>query len=141
MPKVYYTCTHAREFNVTFAGLFISRPSISLFASLLVLGNESGSVALSRRKREEAEIEGQRVEAVAAPIHVEELRGQTVAVDAYSWIHKGAFFYSTQLCKGLPTSKYQCFPFRLQQSLLFSQFFFYVGRKIVLFCFLLRFCF
>ncbi|KAG1347513.1 putative Exonuclease 1 [Cocos nucifera] len=41
-----------------------------------------------------------------APINVEELRGQTVAVDTYSWLHKGALSCSVQLCKGLPTSKH-----------------------------------
>ncbi|CAL9201774.1 unnamed protein product [Musa hybrid cultivar] len=46
------------------------------------------------------------LKSIMAPIHVEELRGQTVAVDAYSWLHKGAFSCATQLCKGLPTSKY-----------------------------------
>ncbi|KAJ8465064.1 hypothetical protein OPV22_027616 [Ensete ventricosum] len=46
------------------------------------------------------------LKSIMAPIHVEELRGQTVAVDAYSWLHKGAFSCATQLCKGLPTSKH-----------------------------------
>ncbi|XP_042472883.1 exonuclease 1-like isoform X1 [Zingiber officinale] len=46
------------------------------------------------------------LKSIMAPIHVEELRGQAVAVDAYSWLHKGAFCCATQLCKGLPTSKH-----------------------------------
>ncbi|KAK8963965.1 Exonuclease 1 [Platanthera guangdongensis] len=40
------------------------------------------------------------------PIHAQDLRGKTVAVDTYSWLHKGAIYCSTQLCKGLSTSKY-----------------------------------
>ncbi|WOL19658.1 hypothetical protein Cni_G28460 [Canna indica] len=46
------------------------------------------------------------LKSIMVPIHVEELRGQTVAVDAYSWLHKGAFSCATQLCKGLPTSRH-----------------------------------
>ncbi|WCJ27305.1 Exonuclease 1 [Euphorbia peplus] len=40
------------------------------------------------------------------PIHVKELEGCSVAVDTYSWLHKGALSCSTQLCKGLPTSRH-----------------------------------
>ncbi|KAJ6979380.1 hypothetical protein NC653_027513 [Populus alba x Populus x berolinensis] len=39
------------------------------------------------------------------PIHIKELEGCSVAVDTYSWLHKGALSCSTQLCKGLPTSR------------------------------------
>jgi XPG N-terminal domain len=38
-------------------------------------------------------------------INVEDLKGQTVAVDTYSWLHKGALSCSVQLCKGLPTTR------------------------------------
>ncbi|KAJ4849968.1 hypothetical protein Tsubulata_004862 [Turnera subulata] len=40
------------------------------------------------------------------PIHIKELQGCSVAVDTYSWLHKGALSCSTQLCKGLPTSRH-----------------------------------
>jgi exonuclease-1 len=40
-----------------------------------------------------------------APIKVEELRGQTVAVDTYSWLHKGALSCGDRLCKGIPTTR------------------------------------
>ncbi|XP_039117634.1 exonuclease 1-like [Dioscorea cayenensis subsp. rotundata] len=43
---------------------------------------------------------------VMAPITIEELRDQTVAIDVYSWLHKGAFSCSIELCKGLPTSRH-----------------------------------
>ncbi|XP_072951947.1 exonuclease 1 isoform X1 [Typha angustifolia] len=46
------------------------------------------------------------LKSIMAPIHVEELKGQTVAVDTYSWLHKGALSCSAHLCKGLPTSKH-----------------------------------
>ncbi|PKA60995.1 Exonuclease 1 [Apostasia shenzhenica] len=40
------------------------------------------------------------------PIHAQDLRGQTVAVDTYSWLHKGAISCSLHLCKGLPTTRH-----------------------------------
>ncbi|GJN17502.1 hypothetical protein PR202_gb04575 [Eleusine coracana subsp. coracana] len=40
------------------------------------------------------------------PIRVEELRGQTVAVDTYSWLHKGALSCSDSLCKGIRTTRH-----------------------------------
>ncbi|XP_020681414.1 exonuclease 1 [Dendrobium catenatum] len=43
---------------------------------------------------------------IMQPIHVQDLRGQTVAVDTYSWLHKGAIYCSLQLCKGIPTTKH-----------------------------------
>ncbi|KAH7690320.1 XPG/Rad2 endonuclease protein [Dioscorea alata] len=46
------------------------------------------------------------LKSIMAPISVEELRGQTIAVDTYSWLHKGALSCSMHLCKGLPTSKH-----------------------------------
>ncbi|XP_039130239.1 exonuclease 1-like [Dioscorea cayenensis subsp. rotundata] len=46
------------------------------------------------------------LKSIMVPIAIEELRGQTVAVDTYSWLHKGALSCSMQLCKGLPTSKH-----------------------------------
>ncbi|KAL3519455.1 hypothetical protein ACH5RR_017604 [Cinchona calisaya] len=40
------------------------------------------------------------------PIHIKDLKGCCVAVDTYSWLHKGALSCSKELCKGLPTSKH-----------------------------------
>ncbi|CAN1283372.1 Exonuclease 1 [Linum perenne] len=40
------------------------------------------------------------------PIHIKDLQGCSVAIDTYSWLHKGALSCSTQLCKGLPTSSH-----------------------------------
>ena len=38
--------------------------------------------------------------------HLEDYRGQTVAVDASSWLHKGAYGCAYQLCNNKPTTKY-----------------------------------
>lgn len=38
--------------------------------------------------------------------HLSELAGQTVAVDAYVWLHKGIFTCATELATGKPTSRY-----------------------------------
>ncbi|KAJ6825795.1 putative exonuclease 1 isoform X1 [Iris pallida] len=46
------------------------------------------------------------LKSIMVPIGMEELRGSTVAVDTYSWLHKGAFSCSTHLCKSIPTSKH-----------------------------------
>ncbi|KAH7690050.1 XPG/Rad2 endonuclease protein [Dioscorea alata] len=46
------------------------------------------------------------LKSIMAPIFVKELREQTIVVDTYSWLHKGAFSCSMHLCKGLPTSKH-----------------------------------
>nr|CAD1828013.1 unnamed protein product [Ananas comosus var. bracteatus] len=43
---------------------------------------------------------------IMAPIHVKEMRGQSVAVDTYSWLHKGALSCASNLCKSLPTSRH-----------------------------------
>ncbi|KAK1300906.1 Exonuclease 1 [Acorus calamus] len=40
------------------------------------------------------------------PIGMEELKGQRVAVDTYSWLHKGVLSCSLQLCKAIPTSRH-----------------------------------
>ncbi|CAI0452056.1 unnamed protein product [Linum tenue] len=40
------------------------------------------------------------------PIHIKDLQGCCVAVDTYSWLHKGALSCSTDLCKGRPTSRH-----------------------------------
>ncbi|CAA7388537.1 unnamed protein product [Spirodela intermedia] len=46
------------------------------------------------------------LKSIMVPMHVKDLAGQSVAVDTYSWLHKGAFSCSREICKGLPTSRY-----------------------------------
>ncbi|CAO2823458.1 unnamed protein product [Amaranthus hypochondriacus] len=46
------------------------------------------------------------LKSIMSPLHIKELEGCCVAVDTYSWLHKGALSCSTQLCKGLPTSRH-----------------------------------
>ncbi|KAG8078130.1 hypothetical protein GUJ93_ZPchr0007g3978 [Zizania palustris] len=46
------------------------------------------------------------LKSIMAPIGVDVMRGQTVAVDTYSWLHKGALSCSDHLCKGIPTSRH-----------------------------------
>ena len=43
---------------------------------------------------------------VMDPVSAEDLRGQTAAIDAFSWLHKGVYACSAQLCLGEPTTKY-----------------------------------
>ncbi|KAK1368860.1 Exonuclease 1 [Heracleum sosnowskyi] len=40
------------------------------------------------------------------PIHIKDLKGCSVAVDTYSWLHKGALSCSKDLCLGQPTTKH-----------------------------------
>ncbi|KAM3606127.1 uncharacterized protein V6R79_011156 [Siganus canaliculatus] len=42
----------------------------------------------------------------AEPISVRKYKGQTVAVDTYCWLHKGAFSCAEKLAKGEPTDQY-----------------------------------
>ncbi|XVE88292.1 hypothetical protein DITRI_Ditri19aG0058100 [Diplodiscus trichospermus] len=46
------------------------------------------------------------LKSIMVPIHIKDLEGCSVAVDTYSWLHKGALSCSTELCKGLPTSRH-----------------------------------
>ncbi|KAJ7968819.1 Exonuclease 1 [Quillaja saponaria] len=46
------------------------------------------------------------LKSIMVPIHIKELEGCYVAVDTYSWLHKGALSCSRELCKGLPTSRH-----------------------------------
>ncbi|VVA92974.1 unnamed protein product [Arabis nemorensis] len=46
------------------------------------------------------------LKSIMAPIHIKDLEGCIVAVDTYSWLHKGALSCSRELCKGLPTSRH-----------------------------------
>ena len=45
------------------------------------------------------------LKSVMNPIHVKELAGDNVAVDTSSWLHKGAFSCSRELCHGLSTQR------------------------------------
>ncbi|MEQ2197569.1 hypothetical protein XENOCAPTIV_000423 [Xenoophorus captivus] len=42
----------------------------------------------------------------AEPTNVKKYKGQTVAVDTYCWLHKGAFSCAEKLAKGEPTDQY-----------------------------------
>ncbi|XP_042358282.1 exonuclease 1 [Plectropomus leopardus] len=42
----------------------------------------------------------------AEPVSVKKYKGQTVAVDTYCWLHKGAFSCAEKLAKGEPTDQY-----------------------------------
>ncbi|KAK1323916.1 Exonuclease 1 [Acorus calamus] len=46
------------------------------------------------------------LKSIMRPIGMEELKGQRVAVDTYSWLHKGVLSCSLQLCKAIPTSRH-----------------------------------
>ena len=45
------------------------------------------------------------LKSIMVPFHIKDLEGCSVAIDTYSWLHKGALSCSTELCKGLPTSR------------------------------------
>ncbi|GAU18778.1 hypothetical protein TSUD_80670 [Trifolium subterraneum] len=46
------------------------------------------------------------LKSIMVPIHIKDLHGCSVAIDTYSWLHKGALSCSTDLCKGIPTSRH-----------------------------------
>ncbi|XP_038688466.1 exonuclease 1-like isoform X1 [Tripterygium wilfordii] len=46
------------------------------------------------------------LKSIMVPFHIKDLEGCSVAVDTYSWLHKGALSCSRELCKGLPTSRH-----------------------------------
>eukprot|EP00062_Callorhinchus_milii_P013296 gi/632961244/ref/XP_007896648.1/ PREDICTED: exonuclease 1 [Callorhinchus milii] len=46
------------------------------------------------------------VKEASEPIHIKKYRGQTVAVDMYCWLHKGAFACADKLAKGEKTEQY-----------------------------------
>ncbi|TKY60094.1 Exonuclease 1 [Spatholobus suberectus] len=46
------------------------------------------------------------LKSIMVPIHIKDLKGCSVAVDTYSWLHKGALSCSTELCKGIPTTRH-----------------------------------
>jgi 5'-3' exonuclease len=51
-------------------------------------------------------------------VHLSELKGLTVGVDAYCWLHRGAFACSTELCQGVETDKHVRFCMRRLELLL-----------------------
>lgn len=46
------------------------------------------------------------LKSIMLPINIKDLNGCSVAVDTYSWLHKGALSCSKELCKGIPTTKH-----------------------------------
>ncbi|KAL8492006.1 hypothetical protein ACS0TY_018242 [Phlomoides rotata] len=48
------------------------------------------------------------LKSIMKPIHIKELEGRIIAIDSYSWLHKGDLSCSTELYKGQPTSKNTC---------------------------------
>ncbi|KAL6197338.1 hypothetical protein ACLB2K_032947 [Fragaria x ananassa] len=46
------------------------------------------------------------LKSIMEPIHIKDLKGCSVAIDTYSWLHKGALSCSRELCKGIPTSRH-----------------------------------
>ncbi|XP_062016654.1 exonuclease 1 [Rosa rugosa] len=46
------------------------------------------------------------LKSIMEPIHIKDLKGSCVAIDTYSWLHKGALSCSRDLCKGIPTSRH-----------------------------------
>ncbi|XP_071715186.1 exonuclease 1 [Rutidosis leptorrhynchoides] len=46
------------------------------------------------------------LKSIMVPIHIKDLDGCSVAIDTYSWLHKGALSCSKDLCKSQPTSKH-----------------------------------
>ncbi|XP_063048024.1 exonuclease 1 isoform X2 [Engraulis encrasicolus] len=52
------------------------------------------------------------------PIHVKKYKGQTVAVDTYCWLHKGAFACAEKLAKGEPTDQYVTYCMKFVDMLL-----------------------
>ncbi|KAK2832666.1 hypothetical protein Q5P01_016555 [Channa striata] len=57
----------------------------------------------------------------AEPINVKKYKGQTVAVDTYCWLHKGAFSCAEKLAKGEPTDQYVWYCMKFVDMLLTSR--------------------
>uniref|UniRef100_A0A663N493 Exonuclease 1 n=1 Tax=Athene cunicularia TaxID=194338 RepID=A0A663N493_ATHCN len=60
------------------------------------------------------------IKEAAEPTHVKKYKGQTVAVDAYCWLHKGAYACAEKLARGEPTDVYVVFCMKLVDMLLSS---------------------
>nr|XP_013799357.1 PREDICTED: exonuclease 1 isoform X1 [Apteryx mantelli mantelli]XP_013799359.1 PREDICTED: exonuclease 1 isoform X1 [Apteryx mantelli mantelli] len=58
------------------------------------------------------------IKEAAEPTHVKKYKGQTVAVDTYCWLHKGAYACAEKLAKGEPTDLYVAFCMKLVDMLL-----------------------
>ncbi|NXN95086.1 EXO1 Exonuclease, partial [Rhinopomastus cyanomelas] len=58
------------------------------------------------------------IKEAAEPTHVKKYRGQTVAVDTYCWLHKGAYACAEKLARGEPTDFYVAFCMKLVDMLL-----------------------
>ncbi|KAM6956611.1 exonuclease 1 [Aplochiton taeniatus] len=52
------------------------------------------------------------------PISIKQYKGQTVAVDTYCWLHKGAFSCAEKLAKGEPTDQYVIYCMKFVDMLL-----------------------
>ncbi|NXQ55466.1 EXO1 Exonuclease, partial [Anthoscopus minutus] len=58
------------------------------------------------------------IKEAAEPSHVKKYKGQTVAVDTYCWLHKGAYACAEKLARGEPTDLYVAFCMKLVHMLL-----------------------
>ncbi|NXG49651.1 EXO1 Exonuclease, partial [Psilopogon haemacephalus] len=58
------------------------------------------------------------IKEAAEPTHVKRYKGQTVAVDTYCWMHKGAYACAEKLARGEPTDIYVSFCMKLVDMLL-----------------------
>ncbi|NXN75988.1 EXO1 Exonuclease, partial [Himantopus himantopus] len=58
------------------------------------------------------------IKEAAEPAHVKKYKGQTVAVDTYCWLHKGAYACAEKLARGEPTDLYVVFCMKLVDMLL-----------------------
>ncbi|NXK08645.1 EXO1 Exonuclease, partial [Herpetotheres cachinnans] len=58
------------------------------------------------------------IKEAAEPAHVKKYKGQTVAVDTYCWLHKGAYACAEKLARGEPTDLYVAFCMKLVDMLL-----------------------
>ncbi|NXH70406.1 EXO1 Exonuclease, partial [Hydrobates tethys] len=58
------------------------------------------------------------IKEAAEPTHVKKYKGQTVAVDTYCWLHKGAYACAEKLARGEPTDVYVAFCMKLVDMLL-----------------------
>lgn len=47
-----------------------------------------------------------RLSSIMSQVHLKELENMTVGIDAYVWLHRGAYTCSNELCQDIPTSKY-----------------------------------
>lgn len=45
------------------------------------------------------------LKSVQQPVHLSELSGKVIAVDAYVWLHRGVCSCATELATGEPTTK------------------------------------